>query len=177
MIYYTNYISPIGELVLTSDGTYLSELYLKDQRDWTHLDAGASRQDCLVVFTQVRTWLDAYFGLENPPSDRLDIDPHGTNFQKKIWSILRDIPYGTTTSYGQIAKIYEEREGKRTSARAVGSATSKNPILIITPCHRVVGRDGSLTGFSAGMENKIKLLRLENTDLDGLYDPLDGTRL
>ena len=90
---------------------------------------------------------------------------------------MLDIPYGTTTTYGAIAKRLERETGRRQSARAVGGAVGHNPLCIIAPCHRVVGSDGSLTGFGGGIDMKVKLLEHEGVDMDGFYRPKRGTAL
>ncbi|MDR0402119.1 MAG: MGMT family protein [Treponema sp.] len=92
--------------------------------------------------------------------------PKGSPYQKAIWDNLCKIPYGQTTSYGELAKQFElENKGRRTSARAVGSAVGHNPVSILIPCHRVIGRNGNLTGYAGGIDKKIKLLKLEGIGL------------
>lgn len=147
----TQYHSPIGPITLVSDGTSLTELNfggsqdLKDQHD-------------LPIFTETRRWLDLYFSGQQP-SFTPPIHPQGTPFQQKVWQELLKIPYGQTTSYGTIAR----KIGCR-SAQAIGQAVHRNPIAIIIPCHRVIGADGSLTGYASGLDIKRRLLQLENNN-------------
>ena len=102
----------------------------------------------------------------------------GTAFQKAVWALLCAIPYGQTTTYGALAKLLAKAWGKeRFSAQAVGGAVGRNPISIFVPCHRVVGANGSLTGYAGGIEKKLVLLRLEGADLTGLFVPARGTAL
>ena len=113
-----------------------------------------------------KKWLDRYFNKEQPDPKELKLAPKGTDFRKTVWDILLKIPYGQTTSYGAIAKsVTESRKGSKTSARAVGGAVGHNPISIIIPCHRVVGSDGSLTGFASGLDKKVWLLQHEDVIL------------
>lgn len=112
--------------------------------------------------TQAVTWLDAYFAGEKPSSKDLPINPKGTAFQKLVWNELLKIPYGKTTTYGQIAAKLAQQLGKpRMSAQAVGGAVGRNPISIIVPCHRVLGANGALTGYAGGVERKKWLLAHE----------------
>ena len=110
---------------------------------------------------KAKKWLDIYFSGKQPdfmPEAKLE----GTEFQKRVWQLLGEIPYGDTRSYSQLAeKIAKERGLEKMSARAVGTAAGKNPVLLIIPCHRLVGKNGQLTGFAAGVERKRELLKLE----------------
>jgi methylated-DNA-[protein]-cysteine S-methyltransferase len=113
------------------------------------------------VFVQLRAWLDSYFAKENPPIT-FALDPQGSAFRQEVWRILRAIPYGATTSYGAIARQIADQQGKRMiSAQAVGGAVGHNPISIVIPCHRVLGANGSLTGYAGGLDKKTALLELE----------------
>lgn len=139
------YDSPLGPITLTFDGTVLTGLHIG-----THVD------DRISPPPTVLRWLDRYFSGQNPdfvPPIRLV----GTDFQRRVWQELLTIPYGHTTTYGELAR----RLGCR-SAQAVGQAVGRNPIAIIVPCHRVVGSDGSLTGYAYGLERKEYLLNLES---------------
>lgn len=143
---YARYESPVGPLMLTSDGTAL-----------TSLSFGASLEPnmALPLFREAFTWLDTYFSGRDPgPVPRLD--PAGTAFQQKVWKELLAIPFGATRSYGSLARAVGCG-----SARAVGQAVHANPIAILIPCHRVIGADGSLTGFAGGLDIKRRLLTLE----------------
>ena len=153
MEYRTTYPSPLGELTLASDGTALTGLWIKGQK---YFGGGATLwevQDDLPVFAAASSWLDAYFAGEETDPEDLPLAPTGTEFQRTVWQALRDIPYGTTVTYGELAS----RIGCG-SARAVGAAVGRNPISIIVPCHRVLGADGSLTGYAGGIDCKRWLL-------------------
>ena len=146
------YDSPLGPLALTSDGTSLIGLRFLENLE--HLDNLESLEN-LAIFNATRRWLDFYFS--GRQSDFLPpISLRGTDFQRRVWQALLNIPYGETTTYGDLAR----RIGCR-SAQAIGQAVGKNPIAIIVPCHRVVGSDGSLTGYAYGLEHKQYLLQLE----------------
>ena len=155
----TVYSSPIGKIMIESDGKSLKKLYfLSDNMD------SAAQSDEDEVLKKTKTWLDAYFAGKQPLLD-FDIDPSGTPFQKAVWKCLCDIPYGETTTYGEIAKRVAHLLGKeKMGARAVGRAVGSNPISIIIPCHRVLGANGALTGYAWGLERKIKLLDLEKAN-------------
>ncbi|MCQ2383121.1 MAG: methylated-DNA--[protein]-cysteine S-methyltransferase [Clostridia bacterium] len=114
---------------------------------------------------KAKAWLDDYFAGKKPELTRLKLAPKGSEFAMAVWKVLREIPYGETTTYGEIAKKIAEQKGlKRMSAQAVGGAVGHNPISIIVPCHRVVGSNGSLTGYAGGIEIKAKLLAHEETN-------------
>ena len=117
----------------------------------------------LEVFNLVKSWVDSYFKNEKPSLENIPIKMIGTNFRKNIWALLKDIPYGEVVTYKYLSKKIAELQGKDTmSAQAVGNAVGHNPLLIFIPCHRVIGADGSLTGYAAGLENKKYLLNFES---------------
>ncbi len=152
--WYTNVASPIGDLLLLSDGHALQGLCMQEGRRPVTLRPEWQRAD--EPFAEVREQLSAYFAGARTEFDvplRLD----GSPFQRRVWNALCEIPYGTTTSYGELAR----RVGKPSAARAVGLANGANPIAVIVPCHRVIGADGSLTGYGGGLERKRLLLGLE----------------
>ena len=153
-MYYSIFASPIGDMVLTGDGSALSGLDFVDSVG----EPSAQRDD--GAFVDASAQLRAYFGGELTEFD-LDLAPRGTSFQQRVWSALRAIPYGTTTTYGTLALGL----GDARATRAVGSANGQNPISIIIPCHRVIGADGSLTGYGGGMHRKQWLLTLEGRAL------------
>ena len=159
-----DYDSPVGKLLLASDGTALTGLWLYGQK---HYAAGvvddAVHSESLPVFTQTKRWLDDYFAGNAPDPSALPLAPNGSEFRRRIWNLLLEIPYGEVTTYGQLAKDYEARFGTKTAARAVGGAVGHNPISIIIPCHRVIGRNGTLTGYAGGIEAKKLLLKIENS--------------
>ena len=158
MIYTAHYNSPLGGITLTSDGMALTGLYFDGERDFPDLSPG--RKKDLPLFGEVMRWLDLYFAGKEPDFSPT-LNPTGTAFQMSVWAILRTIPYGETTNYGAIAKRLEKKTGKRMSAQAVGGAVGRNPISIIVPCHRVIGANGSLTGYAGGLDKKEYLLELE----------------
>lgn len=122
--------------------------------------------DDLPLFFTVKEWLDEYFDGKRPDPDRIPLAPIGGAFRQEVWKILTEIPYGEVTTYGRIAKEVAKRMGKANmSNQAIGGAVGHNPISIIIPCHRVVGADGNLTGYSGGIEKKRMLLELEDVDL------------
>ena len=156
MLYYCQYVSPIGELLLTGDGTHLTGVYMN------HLPPeNGENAENQPLFQAAAQWLDAYFRGEDSPIT-FPLEPEGTAFQKKVWEILREIPWGSTRSYGEIAREMADILGKKNmSAQAVGGAVGSNPISILIPCHRLVGAKGQLTGYAAGLDKKSWLLRHE----------------
>ena len=156
MIYTTPYSSPIGMLTLGSDGTALVGLWIEGQKYFLWKYTETLNNDKLEIFTKTKHWLDEYFKGNNPQIT-LPLAPRGTEFQQKVWKELEKIPYGKTVTYGDIAKKLGTR-----GIQAVGSAVGRNPVSIIIPCHRVVGRDGTLTGYAGGIDKKLILLQLEN---------------
>lgn len=152
---YITYESPVGELTIAAEGDNITALVLAGQKYIDEHLSGDGRQNKTPALEAAREWLDKYFAGECPDPSDLALDPHGTDFRKKVWKELIAIPYGSTISYGEIA----ERLGS--SARAVGSAVGRNPVSIIIPCHRVIGADGSITGYAGGLDNKKWLLSHE----------------
>ena len=157
MTYAAYYSSPLGRIVLMSDGTALTEL---DFAEGVPEASAVHTQKDLPVFREVCRWLDVYFAGRDPGA-LPPLAPHGTAFQQAVWKVLRGIPYGTTTTYGGIAARIAAARGGRMSAQAVGGAVGRNPISILIPCHRVIGTDGSLTGYAGGLDKKEYLLELE----------------
>ena len=166
-MYFSYYESPLGRMLLGGTEEGLSGMWISEQKYYAAtMDEEMTQRDDLPLFEQTKKWLDRYFNKEQPDPKELKLDPKGTDFRKTVWDILLKIPYGRTTSYGAIAKsITESRKGRKTSARAVGGAVGHNPISIIIPCHRVVGSDGSLTGFASGLDKKVWLLKHEDVIL------------
>ena len=159
MEYIHYYDSPLGKILLSAKDEKLTGLWFKDQKYFAStLDKEYEEKD-LEIFDQTIRWLDEYFAGKRP--DFLpDISLKTTKFRKKVCEALAKIPYGRTVTYKQIGNMITE-EGKKISYRAIGSAVGHNPISIIIPCHRVVGSDGSLTGYAGGLDRKEKLLKLE----------------
>lgn len=180
MFYSTIYHSPIGELTLACDDNgHLVGLWMKEQKYFgaSLADEILAKDDC-EIFIKTKDWLDRYFKGLRPSISELSLKPIGSQFRQDVWQILCEIPYGELTSYGSIAKKMAERSDKASmSAQAVGGAVGHNPISIIIPCHRVVGTDGSLTGYAGGIDRKIKLLEHEGIDLAKLWVPHKGTTL
>ena len=160
MQYYYEYYSPIGKIFLQSDGCCLTELKFENQKYFVSPSDSAENCPDLPLFKSVCGWLDAYFNGENPEIS-FDVRVQGSEFCRRVWDELMNIPYGKTDTYAGVAARLEEKYGKKTSARAVGGAVGRNPVAIIIPCHRVVGSDGGLTGYAAGMDKKRFLLSLE----------------
>ena len=160
MLYTAHYDSPLGGMTLVSDGTALVGLYFDGQKYAAEgLDATHTQKN-LPIFKEVRRWLDVYFSGRKPDFTP-PTAPAGTAFQQSVWEILRTIPYGQTVTYGAIARRIEQNTGCRMSAQAVGGAVGRNPISILIPCHRVVGTNGSLTGYAGGIDKKERLLQWE----------------
>lgn len=158
-MYLTTLDSPIGLLTLASNGSALTGLWIKGQTYYPASLTGETRPD-LPVFQQTSDWLDAYFS-RSPLLPLPPLSPNGTPFRQAVWKLLRDIPYGHTTTYGALARTLRE-QGIPAAAQAVGGAVGHNPISILIPCHRVLGHDGSLTGYAGGIEAKRYLLSLED---------------
>lgn len=179
MYFSTTYPSPVGMLTLASDGENLAGLWMEGQKYFGEtIPEAMVERDILPVFQTVKGWLDRYFAGERPSSSELPLRPIGGTFRQEVWKLLCDIPYGKVVTYGDIAKEMAAKLGKKTmSSQAVGGAVGHNPISIIIPCHRVVGASGSLTGYSGGIDKKIKLLELEGADLTRLFVPKKGTAL
>ncbi len=152
--YYTLLDSPIGELLVVGDGVVVTRLHMQGGRTRSSIDPTWQRDDAL--FDDVRSQLDEYFAGERQ-AFALPLAPAGGAFESRVWDELLKIPYGSTASYGAIAT----RVGAAGAARAVGLANGRNPIAVIVPCHRVIGADGSLTGYGGGLERKRLLLDLE----------------
>lgn len=161
MHYINRYHSPLGTILLAADDTGLTGLWFEDQKYFAQgLDKETEEKE-FSVFQTARRWLDVYFSGQ-APDFQVPLHFQGTAFQKEVWEILLSIPYGETTTYGAIAKQLAAKRGlPHLSAQAVGSAVGHNKISIIVPCHRVIGADGSLTGYAGGIWRKEKLLALE----------------
>lgn len=164
MDYIMTYTSPLGDILLASDGENLTGLWFGSEEICAHrLISGYLKKE-LSVFNITRRWLDTYFQSKEPdfmPPVRMQ----GSPFQLSVWKRLQTIPYGKVTTYGEIAHlIAKERDIGRMSAQAVGGAIGSNKISIIIPCHRVIGKEGRLTGYGGGLDKKIKLLAYEGID-------------
>jgi methylated-DNA-[protein]-cysteine S-methyltransferase len=172
-----HYDSPLGGILLAADDEGLTGLWFEGQKYFAEgLGAVTDEADTEVLRSAVK-WLDEYFS-GREPSFTPPLHMTGTDFQKEVWNILLQIPYGETVTYGEIAsRIASERGVASMSSQAAGNAVGRNRISIIVPCHRVVGKNGSLTGYAGGIERKEALLRLEKADMTGLFSPTRGTAL
>lgn len=160
-MFYTQWNSPVGVLLLESDGSCLTGVKIGAVPR-----ADAELRQELAVFRQTSDWLDAYFAGTPIPASDLPLEAVGTPFQKMVWDYLLTVPWGKTYTYGEIAREIAARLGKqKMSAQAVGQAVGRNPIGIIIPCHRCVGAGGKLTGYAGGIEKKAWLLRHEEAEL------------
>lgn len=177
MLYYKKLASPLGEITLRSEGEALTGLWFADDKHYGAKDiAGAALAD-LDVFMQAEAWLSEYFAGREPKIS-VPLKLQGSEFQLQVWRLLQDIPYGRLVTYGDIAKKIAAQKGvARMAAQAVGGAVGHNPLCIIVPCHRVVGANGSLTGYGGGMWRKVRLLELEKVDMSKLTVPTKGTAL
>ncbi|WP_407393975.1 methylated-DNA--[protein]-cysteine S-methyltransferase [Methanobrevibacter sp.] len=155
-MYSTDYSSPIGEMLIVSDGEAICGVWFYGQKHFPKFKE-IIKDDNLAIFKDVKQWFDEYFKGLNPKIN-FKLKPQGTDFRLKVWKILTEIPYGETRTYGQIARMISPKM----SAQAVGGAVGHNPIAIIIPCHRVLGSDGKLTGYAGGIDKKIELLKVED---------------
>ena len=177
MTYIQHYSSPLGGILLAADEIGLTgswfdgEKYFADNLPAEHVERQTS------ILAEATRWLDIYFtGKE--PGFTPPLHPIGSPFRQAVWEILLQIPYGRTTTYGEIARQLAEKQGReKMSAQAVGGAVGHNEISVIIPCHRVVGTSGSLTGYAGGIDKKVKLLELERADMRGFFIPKKSTAL
>ncbi|WP_407309914.1 methylated-DNA--[protein]-cysteine S-methyltransferase [Desulfosporosinus sp. SB140] len=179
MYYSTLYASPVGKITLGCDGENIVGLWIEGQKyHGDTIPEAMVEKDDLPVFDAAKKWLDRYFAGEKPAISELPLAPFGGDFRQAVWKILCEIPYGEVTTYGEIAKKLAIQMHKVSmSSQAVGGAVGHNPISIIIPCHRVVGSNGSLTGYAGGINKKTKLLELEGVDMSQLFIPTRGTAL
>lgn len=177
MVYTQHYNSPLEGITMASDGAALIGLWFDGQKYFADSVKGECQEKSLAIFDDTARWLDIYFS-GSEPDFMPKININGTPFRKSVAEIMLTIPYGKTMTYGEIArKIAEQRGSNKMSAQAVGGAVGHNSISIIIPCHRVVGTNGSLTGYAGGIDRKIQLLKLEHADMSKLFVPDKGTAL
>lgn len=177
MDYTYHYDSPFGGITLASSGEALTGLWFDKQKYFADTLSDEYEQKNLPVFEQTVRWLDIYFS-GNAPDFTPPMDIRTTDFRRSVCNIMLTIPFGKTMTYGEIAgRIARQKGIAKMSAQAVGGALGHNPISLIIPCHRVVGSDGSLTGYAGGILIKAELLRLEKIDMSGLFIPEKGTAL
>ncbi|MBR5745429.1 MAG: methylated-DNA--[Muribaculaceae bacterium] len=178
MDYTTHYQSPLGGITLASDGEALVGLWFDGQKYFAvTLDKQHEERDDLPVFDETRRWLNTYFDGKAP-----DFTPklgmRVSDFRKRVWEIMLAIPFGHTLTYGDIARQFASERGIPTmSTQAVGGAVGHNSISLIIPCHRVVGTDGSLTGYAGGIDKKLRLLQMEGALQHDFFVPTRGTAL
>lgn len=172
--YTCRYPSPLGGLLLASDGTALTGVWFEGQRYYAEALPAHREDGTLPVFEETRAWLDLYFRHREPdfmPPVRLE----GSPFRLAVWELLRKIPYGRTVTYRDLAlRLARQRGMRRMAAQAVGGAVAHNPVSIIVPCHRVVGVRGNLTGYAGGIGRKVMLLKTEGADTSGFFMPGRG---
>ncbi len=169
MQYISHYASPAGDMLLAADDTGLTGLWFEGQKYFArHLDQEREEKE-IPLFKRTKEWLDIYFSGREPEFS-VPLHLTGTEFQRDVWEILCSIPYGKITTYGRIAeRIAQKRGVARISAQAVGGAVGRNPVSVVVPCHRVVGADGSLTGYAGGIAKKAMLLALEKAETDSFF--------
>ena len=156
--YVDTYSSPLGQITLSSDGTSLTGCWFEGQRHFGRTLSGACETKAVSVFDDAKRWLTVYFQGEEPPFlPRISFPRGASAFQLKVWHTLLEIPYGATGTYKDVA----QKVGGASWCRAAAGAIGRNPISLFVPCHRVIGSDGSLTGYAGGLERKEWLLRLE----------------
>lgn len=177
MVYTKHYISPLGGILLSADEVGLTGLWFDGEKYYAeNLPEEHTEADTPILSEAVR-WLDIYFDGREPEFTP-PLHPIGSRFRQEVWRILLEIPYGATTTYGDIAKQIAEKNGlRKMSAQAVGGAVGHNEISIIIPCHRVVGTNGSLIGYAGWIDKKTRLLEIEHADMTKLFVPKKGTAL
>lgn len=177
MVYTRKYKSLIGDILLAADEIGLTGLWFEGQKYFANTLPEDYVPQETKILTEAKKWLDVYFSGEEP-NFTPPLHPNDSIFRKAVWQILLEIPYGQTITYGEIARrMAEMKNTSHMSAQAVGGAVGHNEISIIIPCHRVVGTNGSLTGYAGGIDKKISLLKLEHTDMSCLFIPKKGTAL
>ncbi len=161
MQYTSHYQSPLGKLLLAADEEGLIGIWFEGQKHFSKGLANDCSEQEVPILTDTKKWLNLYFAGKAPHWE-IPIHFIGTEFQKEVWKFIKEISYGETATYGEIARKLAQSKGiPQMSAQAVGNAVERNPIAILVPCHRVVGANGNLTGYAAGLERKKALLGLE----------------
>lgn len=175
MVYTSSWDSPVGTLLLAERGGFLIGAWFEGQKYFLGSVRDKTEEcDDSPALIQAKGWLERYFAGERPSVGELPLAPEGSEFRKAVWGALCEIPYGETVTYGEIAqKIAARADFGKSSARAVGGAVGHNPLSVIVPCHRVVGADGSLTGYAGGLKRKIQLLIHEGVNMEGLLCPAE----
>ena len=177
MIYTCTYKSALGNLLLAADDVGLTGLWFEGQKYFANTLPEDYVPQETKILTEAKKWLDVYFSGEEPKFTP-PLHPIGSVFRQEVWKILLQIPYGQTMTYGEIAKQLARMQNvPHMSAQAVGGAVGHNGISIIIPCHRVVGTNGSLTGYAGGIDKKVALLEMEHADMSRFFVPRKGTAL
>ena len=173
-MYTLHYDSPLGGILLAADEVGLTGLWFDGEKYFADtLDPEHKAQETPIL-REAKRWLDVYFSGQEPDFTP-PLHPIGSPFRQEVWALLLQIPYGQTTTYGELAKQIAAKHGlARMSAQAVGGAVGHNEISIIIPCHRVVGTNGSLTGYAGGMDKKVKLLTLEKACMERFFVPKES---
>lgn len=171
MTYTMHYDSPLGKILLAADEEGMTGVWFEAQKYFAAKLPPEHEEGTMPVLGDACRWLDVYFSGREP-----DFTPKlhliGSDFRQAVWALLLQIPYGQTTTYGALAKQLAEKQGRlRMSAQAVGGAVGHNRIAILIPCHRVVGTNGSLTGYAGGIDKKEKLLRMEHVNMEQFFVP------
>ena len=178
MIFTTHYASPLGDILIAECGGALIGLWIAGQDYMSDLHGKSVEERETPLLVRTKAWLSRYFAGERPAIAELPLASRRSAFRRAVWNLLCGIPYGATTTYGALAREIAALTGKsRMSAQAVGGAVGHNPISIIIPCHRVVGTNGSLTGYGGGLSMKIALLEHEGVDMSAFFVPKHGTKL
>lgn len=171
MTYIQHYASPLGGILLAANDIGLTGLWFDGQKYYADNLPAEHIERETPILTDAKRWLDVYF-TGNEPDFTPPLHIVGSAFRQKVWKLLLQIPYGQTVTYGELARQLAEKQGaEHMSAQAVGGAVGHNPISLIIPCHRVVGTNGSLTGYAGGIDKKIMLLELEQADMQGFFAP------
>jgi len=175
MLYVSKYDSPVGLITIAADDANIKGLWFDGQKYFgSSFGAELGNFTDNEVICNTHQWLDLYFRGSRPSILALPLAPEGSEFRQAVWKLLCEIPYGEVVSYGELSKMLGK---EKMSAQAVGGAVGHNPISIIIPCHRVVGANGSLTGYAGGINIKQKLLEHEGLDMSRFYVPKKGTAL
>ena len=178
MIDTAHYASPLGDILLAEREGALVGLWIAGQDYAFDLRGETVEEHETPLLRETKAWLSRYFTGKRPAITELPLAPRGSAFRRAVWNLLCRIPSGATTTYGALAREIAAETGKsRMSAQAVGGAVGHNPISIIIPCHRVVGTNGSLTGYGGGLPMKIALLEHEGVDMSAFFVPKRGTKL
>ena len=177
IVYTCTYSSMLGNILLAADDIGLIGLWFEGQKYFANTLPDEQISQETEILTEAKKWLDVYFSGKEPTFTP-PLHPAGSEFRQAVWQILSEIPYGQTITYGEIArKMARMKNTSHMSAQAVGGAVGHNEISIIIPCHRVVGTNGSLTGYAGGIDKKISLLELEHADMSRFFVPKKGTAL